>query len=121
MPATDTWELADLIDLEAAGVAAAGVDGDERAAVEALLDEAERLAGEFAERYEGKVAGLDGPGLREAMETLAQISELAGRALNYAHLRFAADTADPAIGALLQHGSERATRIQTRLLFFELE
>ncbi|HNC06246.1 MAG TPA: M3 family oligoendopeptidase, partial [Solirubrobacterales bacterium] len=49
------------------------------------------------------------------------ISDRAGRALNYAHLRFAADTADPANGALLQMGSERATRIQTQLLFFDLE
>ena len=55
------------------------------------------------------------------MERLARISELAGRALNYAHLRFAADTEDPAIGALLQRSSEKATSIQTRLLFFELE
>src|SRR5699024_9844933 len=45
----------------------------------------------------------------------------AGRALNFAHLRFAADTADPAIGALLQRGSERATLIEKRLVFFELE
>ena len=52
---------------------------------------------------------------------MAQISELAGRALNYAHLRFAGDTADPAIGALMQKGTERATALQTRLLFFELE
>ena len=55
------------------------------------------------------------------MQRLARISELAGRALNYAHLRFAADTEDPAIGALLQRSSERATQIQTRLVFFELE
>ena len=55
------------------------------------------------------------------MTKLADISDRVGRALNYAHLRFAADTADPANGALLQMGSERATRIQTRLLFFDLE
>ena len=55
------------------------------------------------------------------MERLARISELAGRAANYAHLRFAADTEDPAIGALLQRVTERATAIQTQLLFFELE
>lgn len=123
MAATETWELSDLIDLEAAGLdgVSGSTDGDERAAVDALLDEAERLAEDFAGRYEGRVAELDGPGLREAMEVLARISELAGRALNFAHLRFAGDTADPEIGALLQRGSERATRIQTRLLFFELE
>ena len=44
----------------------------------------------------GNQAEGSGKRLREAMETLARISELAGRALNYAHLRFAADTADPA-------------------------
>ena len=55
------------------------------------------------------------------MQRLARISDLAGRALNYAHLRFAADTEDPANGALLQRSSEQATQIQTRLVFFELE
>jgi len=125
MAAAVTWELADLIDLDAAGVEGSGPSGpsvdDGSAAVDALLDEADRLSEEFADRYEGAVADLDGPGLLEAMEKLARISELAGRALNFAHLRFAADTADPAIGALLQRGSERATGIQTRLIFFELE
>lgn len=120
MPATDTWELADLIDLAAAGVDAPAAGSAEDAAG-ALLDAAEGLAGEFAAAHEGRVAELDGPGLVAAMEELARISELAGRALNFAHLRFAADTADPAIGALLQRCSEHATRIQTKLLFFELE
>ncbi len=120
MPATDAWDLSDLVDLEAAGVEAAA-DGSEEAAVGALLDEAERLADAFAAEHEGSVAELDGAGLLAAMERLARISELVGRALNFAHLRFAADTADPEVGALLQRGSERATRIQTKLLFFELE
>ncbi len=116
-----SWELSHLIDLDDAGVEPAETVSDDEGAVAALLDEAQRLADEFADEYEGKVDQLDGPGLVAAMERLARISELAGRALNYAHLRFAADTADPAIGALLQSGSERATRIQTKLLFFELE
>jgi oligoendopeptidase F len=108
-----TWNLDDLLAGEATG--------DPREAVKSLLDKADTAAGEFAETYEGKVGELDSGGLRVAMEKLASISDLAGRALNYAHLRFAADTADPANGALLQMGSERATAIQTRLIFFELE
>ncbi|MFZ9669052.1 MAG: M3 family oligoendopeptidase [Solirubrobacterales bacterium] len=108
-----TWQLDDLL-----GNHAAERPED---AVEALLDEAEREAEAFAEEYEGGVAGLDGDGLRGAMSKLAGIGDLAGRALNYAHLRFAADTADPANGALLQMCSERSTAIQTKLLFFELE
>ena len=107
-----TWNLDDLLD---------GDTTDPEAAVTALLDEAEKASGKFADEYEGKVADLDGPGLIVAMTKLADISDRAGRALNYAHLRFAADTADPANGALLQMGSERATQIQTQLLFFDLE
>ena len=106
------WNLDDLLEGDAS---------DPVAAVTALLDEAEKASDKFAEEYEGRVAELDGPGLIVAMTKLADISDRAGRALNFAHLRFAADTADPENGALLQMGSERATRIQTRLLFFDLE
>ena len=111
-----TWDLSHL--LEGDGIE--GAESDE-AAVEALLDRSEELAESFAGAYEGHVEELDGPGLVEAMKRLAEISELAGRAANYAHLRFAADTEDPANGALLQRVSERGTAIQTKLLFFELE
>ena len=121
MPATDTWELSHLIDLEAAGLEASGDAESPEAAIDVLLDEGDRLAAEFAEAYEGRVAELDGAGLLEAMERLAHLSDIVGRALNFAHLRFAADTADAATGALLQRSSERATAIQTRLVFFELE
>jgi oligoendopeptidase F len=108
-----TWQLDDLLAGESTE--------DPQAAVVSLLEQADEAAQTFAGEYEGEVGGLDSDGLRLAMEKLAAISELAGRALNYAHLRFAADTADPANGALLQMGSERATAIQTRLIFFELE
>ncbi len=112
-----TWDLSHL--LEGDGVEPSP-EGDE-ATVDALLDRAEELAEAFAADHEGKVAELDGPGLVAAMERLAEISELAGRAANYAHLRFAADTEAPANGALMQQVSERGTAIQTKLLFFELE
>ena len=116
-----SWDLSDLIDLESAGLQAAADPDDDRAAVDALLAEADRLSAEFATELEGKVGEIDGPGLVDAMQRLARISDLAGRALNFAHLRFAADTEDPANGALLQRSSEQATQIQTRLVFFELE
>jgi len=110
-----TWELADLLRGD-------GLDPNEpESAVTALLDRADELAGAFARAHEGGVAKLDGPDLVEAMRRLAEISELAGRAASYAHLRFAADTEDPANGALVQMVSERGTAIQTKLLFFELE
>jgi oligoendopeptidase F len=97
------------------------VDGAGETGVRAQLEEATRRAEAFAATYAGKLAELDADGLRAAMEELAAISELVGRAGSYASLRFAVDTAGPAIGALLQHVQERATAIQTTLLFFELE
>jgi oligoendopeptidase F len=112
-----TWDLSHLLEVEEAKA----TNGDEEAAVTALLDESERKAEIFARAYEGKVGELDGEGLREAMEQIAEISELAGRAANFAHLKFAADTERPEHGALMQMVSERGTKIQTKLLFFELE
>jgi oligoendopeptidase F len=108
------WNLDDLF----AGVA----DGaDPRAAVDALLDDAQRRAEAFAAAHAGKVASLDGPGLVAAMHELEAIEDVAGRAGMYAHLSFSVDTANPATGALLQHVQERGTAIETTLLFFELE
>jgi len=109
------WDLAPLLDGAGPG------PEDDAAAVSALIDEADGLADEFAERHEGKVAELDGPGLKAAMERLAEISDLVGRAASYAQLRFSADTQDPAVGALMQSVRERATALNTKLLFFELE
>jgi oligoendopeptidase F len=103
------WDLEPLVDGE-------GADG-----VEPRLSEALKRAQAFAERYAGKLGELDSPGLREAMQELAAIHELVGRAGGYAALRFSTDTAEPANGALLQLAQERGTAIETTLLFFDLE
>jgi oligoendopeptidase F len=97
------------------------VEGDGPDGVEQRLASALERAQAFAERYAGKLSQLDSAGLREAMEELAAIYDLIGRAGTYAALRFSVDTADPAIGALLQASQERGTAIETTLLFFELE
>jgi oligoendopeptidase F len=103
------WDLEDI------------VDGEGRAGVDRLLDEADRRARAFAAAHAGNVSELDGPGLVAAMRELATIQELAGRAATYAGLLFATDTTDPARGALLQKVQERETALETALLFFELE
>jgi oligoendopeptidase F len=97
------------------------VEGDGADGVERRLAAALERAQSFAGRYAGKLAELDSAGLREAMEELAAIYDLGGRAGAYASLRFSTDTADPATGALLQLAQERGTAIETTLLFFELE
>jgi len=97
------------------------VDGDTESGTQRLLEEASGLAEEFAARYAGRIAELDGPRLEQAMRELADINDRVGRAASYASLRFATDTADPPRGALLQLVQERATAVETQLLFFELE
>ena len=86
-----------------------------------MLEDAVRRGSAFNERYAGRVGELDADGLRAAMQELAEIEELVGRAGSFASLRFSTDTADPERGALLQRVQERATEIETKLLFFELE
>jgi oligoendopeptidase F len=97
------------------------VEGDGEAGVERLLSEATERASAFSERHAGHIGELDAAGLEQAMRELERIEDLVGRAASYASLRFATDQADPARGALLQRMQERATEIQTKLLFFELE
>ena len=119
--ATETlpsWDLEHL--LEGTEVAAAA-SGDAAERVDALIDEADALAGRFAAEHEGRVAELDSAGLAGAMRTLARVSELVGRAGSYAQLAFSADTSSPETGALMQKVTERATAVQTKLIFFELE
>jgi oligoendopeptidase F len=100
------WDLAPLL-------------GEE--SIEQLLDDASQRAEALATRHAGRVAELDAAGLREAMGELERINELIGRAGSYVSLRFSTDTADPERGAQLQFVQERATEVETKLLFFELE
>src|SRR4051812_28671066 len=97
------------------------VDGRGEEAMDAQLAEGISAAGNFSERYAGKVVELDADGLAAAMRELERIYDLVSRAGSYAHLRFAGDTSDPSNGALLQRAQERGTEIDTKLLFFELE
>jgi oligoendopeptidase F len=118
---TAAEHMADAELLEAAWDLAPLVDGDQAHGFDRLLDEAVERAAVFARRHAGKVGELDSAGLREAMQELAAIGELAGKAGSYASLRFSTDTADPARGAQLQKMQERVTEMETLLLFFDLE
>src|SRR4051812_19904378 len=97
------------------------VDGDGEAGAERLLADAQERSAQFAQRFQGNVAEIDGPGLADAVAELQAISELVGKAGTYAMLRFATDTAEPRNGALLARVQEQATVVETRLLFFEIE
>ncbi len=103
------WDLAPL------------VDGDLDGGVQRQLSEAGERAQTFARSYAGRIGELDTAQLAAAMHELAVLYELIGKAGSYASLRFATDTAEPARGALLQLVQEKATEIETLLLFVELE
>jgi oligoendopeptidase F len=102
------WDLEPLVD----GRGAAGVDE--------ALDAADAIATRIEARR-GQVASLDAAGLAAVMHDMAELAELIGRAGSYAGLRFAVDMTDAELGALMQRVEERATAINTRVLFFELE
>src|SRR5918998_592357 len=97
------------------------VHGEDDAGADRLLEEATKRARAFADSYAGRIGDLDAPTFAAAVSELQEISELTSRAGNYAMLRFSIDTADPALGALLQRVQEKSTQIETMLLFFELE
>jgi oligoendopeptidase F len=103
------WDLDPLVDGE-------GPEGADR-----LLADADERAARFAESHAGRIAELDGPGLVAAMSEVETIVDLIGRAGSYAMLRFSVDTADHANGALLARVQEKATAVETKLVFFELE
>jgi oligoendopeptidase F len=97
------------------------VDGQGPAGVETLLAAALERAEALAQRLRGRVGEQDAPALASALRELEQISDAAGRAASYATLSFSLDTEDPATGALMQRAHEQGARLETTLLFFELE
>lgn len=97
------------------------VHGEGEAGVERLLDDAERLARALAERYRGRLATLSPAEFGAMMREVAEISDRLGRAGNYAGLRFAENTEQPARGALLARVDERGTAISNELIFVTLE
>jgi len=102
------WDLEDLVE----GRGPAGVD--------ALLEEADRLA-EQIERRRGRIHELDAGALAALMAEVAELRDRLGRAGSYAGLAWAVDTADPERGARMQRVEEHAARITTRILFVDLE
>jgi oligoendopeptidase F len=88
--------------------------------VDRLLDEIDALAADL-EQARGTVADLDADGLVALLGKFADLYDKIGRVGNYAGLRFAVDTSDPKIAALMQRVEERSTAVATRLLFFDLE
>ncbi len=106
------WDLSDLY----AGLDDPRIDQD--------LSEALERAKAFEARWRGKINVAEGVAAAElatAVGELEGLIEPVGKASSYAQLLHAADTSEARHGALLQSVQQRATEIQQRVLFFDLE
>jgi oligoendopeptidase F len=103
------WDLTDLYEA-----------GDDPR-IERDIEQAETAAAAFRELYYGRVAQLTPSELRTAIEEREKIESTATRAIYYAHLWFATDTADSQRGALVAKLTEKGAALDTQLLFFGLE
>ena len=85
------------------------------------LDWLEQACADFAKDYEGKLADLDAAGLLECIERDEAISNVAGRIMSYAGLRYHQHTTDGERAKFLSDCQEKITNMTTPLVFFTLE
>jgi oligoendopeptidase F len=104
-----SWQLEDLYS------APSGAD---------FLRDVERAKGsarEFAGLFKGRLAGLSGEELAEAIAEYEALSDLTGRIGSYAGLLYAGDMADEEIARFHQNTTETLNAVGADLLFFTLE
>lgn len=103
------WDLSDLYPAPDAPALATDL---------AKLDQA---TADFAKSYEGKLAGLDAPGLLACTKAYEAIERLSGRIMSYAGLRYYQNTSDAARAKFMSDMQDKVTQATTRLVFFALE
>lgn len=110
-----------------AGRRAAGVHWDlsplvtDASEARARLDAAIERARAFESRYRGGLAGMDGPGLAEALAELAVIDNELSRVSSYAHLRESVDVTDEENRDLSAAVDRGLVEAGNALRFFDLE
>jgi len=85
------------------------------------LDWLDAACAEFADIYEGKLAGLGASEMLICIQTYEQIDITAGRLMSYAGLRYYQNTTDSERAKFLADAQERVTVATTPLVFFSLE
>jgi oligoendopeptidase F len=103
------WELNDLY------------DGGEDPRLEQDLAGAMHRAEAFAGEYRGRIASLAASELAALLAEYEAILEISAKAGTFAYLDWSTDTENPSKGALLQKLQEHSSRLQQKLIFFELE
>ncbi|MDZ5646124.1 M3 family oligoendopeptidase [Nitrospirillum sp. BR 11828] len=104
-----TWDLSDLY------------TGPECPRLRADLERVEREAQAFYHRHAGKLPGLSGKELGQAIATYEALDETLTRIMSYAGLLYAGDQSDGAIARFYQSMQEKVTAVSVHLLFFTLE
>ena len=103
------WDLSDLY---------AGIDDPH---IEKDMQQADARADRLEAAYRGRLAALDPEAFYEAIQEYEGIVEIAHKIGSFAHLIWSTDTGDARYGALLQKATEWGSRLEQKLVFFELE
>jgi len=103
------WDLSDLY------------PGPESPELKAALAELEKRAMDFETAYQGKVGGVTGDQLGEAVQVYERIEELAGRIGSYAGLYYVTRLDDADTARFSQGIQEALTDISAHLLFFTFD
>ena len=90
-------------------------------ALEADYTKAAQESEAFAADYEGKLAGLSGAQMAEALQRYENLSTVMGRIMSYAGLLYHQDTSDPAVGKFMGDSQAKITDISAKTIFFTLE
>ncbi|MBC8063681.1 MAG: M3 family oligoendopeptidase [Chlorobia bacterium] len=91
--------------------------------IDASWAEAGTAADAFATKYRGKIdsSELSADLLANALAEYEKLANDAGKPISFAHLLFAADTGNPALGGFMQKQMEKGTELNVKLMFFDLE
>ena len=103
------WNLADLY------------PGQDSPELKRDLETSANDAAAFAKTYQGKLNGLSGKDLGQAIRDYEAIQDKLGRIMSFASLLYSGDMIDAEIGSFYQNMQERVNDISTELLFFGLE
>ena len=85
------------------------------------MDWLEGACADFAQDYEGKLAGLDAQGMLDCVLRYEKIDVIAGRIMSYAGLRYYQNTVDADRAKFMADAQDRITAFTTPLVFFSLE
>ncbi len=89
--------------------------------IEQDIQQLHSMVDEFVSTYKGRVGELDAEEMVDAMKAQEAIFDLGGRLQSFASLNFSTDTGNSQFGAEMQRMSELSSKMQQKLVFFDLE